>query len=92
MFTESLSAFFNTGDFAVEARLASGAVVNVIFDAAFLANLGVAGTNPQALAIAAEVPASAIGAAITIEGTAYTVRNRRVIDDGSVVVLELTTG
>ncbi len=89
MFSEDLSEFFDDADFAIAATLQSGAVVNVIFDAAYLEQLGVAGTNPVALAIASEVPTSAVNTTITISGTAYTIRDRQPQDDGATVLLQL---
>jgi len=88
-FTEDLSVFFNTEDFATAAMASWGGTVNVIFDAEYLDQLGMAGTNPGALAMASEVPASAVNGTITINGTAYTIRDRQPQDDGAVVLLQL---
>ena len=89
MFTEDLTAFFDTGDFAIAATLQGGSTVNVIFDRAVLNDLGVAGTSPQALARAADVSTSNIGQTLTINGTAYTIQRRDPIDDGAIVLLDL---
>ena len=89
MFDEDLAPFFETGDFAVAATLQGGAAVNVIFDAEYIAELGMAGTNPAALAKAADVSAANIGQTLTINAVAYTIRNRRPLDDGATVLLEL---
>lgn len=89
MFTEDLTAFFDTGDFAIAATLQGGATVNVIFDRAVLNDLGVAGTSPQALARAVDVAAANVGQTLTISGTAYTIQRRDPLDDGAVVLLEL---
>jgi len=91
-FVEDLSAFFELkadGGLADPATLQGGAAVNVIFDAEYLTELGMAGTNPAALAKAADVSAANIGQTLTINAIVYTIRNRRQIDDGATVLLEL---
>lgn len=88
-FTEDLSVFFDTDDFAIAATASWGGTVNVIFDSAYLDALGVAGTNPIALAIATEVTAARIGATLVISGTTYTIRDRMPQDDGATVLLQL---
>lgn len=90
MFTENLDAFLDTNAFAIAATLQGGAVVNVIFDQAALDVLGVAGVNPVALAKASAVSAANIGQTLTINGTAYTIRNRQPQDDGALVLLQLS--
>jgi hypothetical protein len=87
MFSEDLSVFFDNDEFAIAATVGS-TTINVIFDGAFLASLGVAGTNPVALA-QASYSAAAVGATITISGTAYTIRAREQQDDGATVLLQL---
>jgi hypothetical protein len=76
-FTEDLDAFLDTDEFAVTATLAGGAV-SVIFDKAYLAALGgqADATEPMCLLKSSDVTAHALafGSAITIAGTAYTVR------------------
>jgi len=89
-FTEDLSVFFSTDDFAVSATLNAVASGNVIVDATYLLALGVvAGTNPVALAIATEYPESALGKTLLAGGVSYTVRDRQPQDDGAVVLLQL---
>ncbi|TAK45260.1 MAG: hypothetical protein EPO27_10600 [Betaproteobacteria bacterium] len=91
-FTEDLSVFFALkadGGLADEATASWGGTVNVIFDNAYLAELGVAGTNPVALAKASDVSAARVGSTLTIAGTVYTIRNREPQDDGSTVLLQL---
>jgi hypothetical protein len=90
-FAEDLSVFFNDDDFAVTATLNAVASGNVIVDAAFLASLGVDTTNPTALAIASEYPASARGKTLVAGGSTYTIRSREPIDDGAIVLLQLET-
>lgn len=89
MFTEDLAPFFDENDFATAATASWGGTVNVIFDNAYLEQLGVAGTNPVALAKAADVSAARIGQTLTISGTVYTIRNREPVDDGATVLLQL---
>jgi len=92
VFEEDLGAFFNTAEHAVSATAGWGGTVNVIFDNAYLEQLGIAGTNPVALAQASDVSAARIGSTLTINGTVYTIRNRAPQDDGATVLLELQTG
>lgn len=88
MFSEDLSVFFDTNDFAIAATVGTS-VVNVIFDREYLRALDiVSGANPVALAKASD-SAAAVGSAITISGTAYTIRDRQPVDDGATVLLQL---
>lgn len=87
MFTEDLSVFFDTDDFAIAATVGA-TTVPVIFDAAFLEQLGVASTNPTALAKASD-SAAAVGATIVISAVSYTIRGREPQDDGATVLLQL---
>ena len=90
MFTEDLTEFFNPDEFAITATLQGGTSVNVIFDQEYVRGLDMVGcTNPVALAIATTVSASNVGQTLTISGTAYTIRDRRPVDDGATVILEL---
>lgn len=94
MFTEDLDAFFtlkSAGGLADPATLQGGATdgVPVLFDAAYMGQAGLAGTNPVALVQAAHVAAGDIGKTLTINGTAYTIRNREPQDDGATVLLQL---
>jgi hypothetical protein len=96
MFTEDLSVFFDSDDFAIAATFTptSGAAStpSVIFDAAFVAPFAVAGTNPVALARAADFPATtSVGGTIVINGISYTIRSREPQDDGAIVLLQLET-
>lgn len=81
-FTEDLSAFFDTDDFAVEAVFTRGvdtiATVNVIFDVPteYVAydQVNVAADNPYCQAISSEVAAIRRGDTCTIDSVAYGVR------------------
>lgn len=87
MFTEDLSVFFNTAEFATAATVGA-TPVPVIFDAAYLASLGIVGTNPVALAKASD-SAAAVGATIVISAVSYKIRGREPQDDGATVLLQL---
>lgn len=89
MFTEDLSVFFDENAFATVATAGWGGTVNVIFDAAYVEQLGVAGTNPVALARASDVTVARIGSTLVIGGVTYTIRGREPQDDGAVVLLQL---
>lgn len=88
-FTEDLTVFFDTDDFAVAATYNGATAVNVIFDAAYLAQLGMTGTNPVALGRAADF-ASPVGKTLLIGSTTYTIRNSEPQDDGALVLLQLS--
>lgn len=88
--TEDLSAFFDADEFAVAAQLDSVASGAVIFDRDYLREVGmVSGSEPVAVAIASEYPASAVGKVLTIGGVNYTIRDRESMADGALVVLKL---
>ena len=89
MFTEDLDAYF--ADFGIASTLQGGSAggVMVIFDRAALAELGVQGTSPQALAKASAVADGDEGKTLTIDGTAYVIDRRDPIDDGAFVLLQL---
>lgn len=93
-FTEDLTAFFNTSDFATAATLQGGATgaVKVIFDDAESPQLGaISSSKPVAYAKAADVSDADVVArkTLTINGTAYTLVDRHQLDDGSIVLLQL---
>lgn len=92
-FTEDLSVFFSTDDFAIAATYDGGTTVNVIFDRAYLQTLGiVSGTDPQALGKASDFPVTAVNKTLVISGTTYTIRSREPQDDGAIVLLQLSEG
>ncbi len=94
-FTEDLTVFFQTADFAVAATYTvyggSPATVNVIKDEAFLDRLGVNATNPTALGRASDFSAiSANGQdTLAIGATTYRIKDSQPLDDGAVVLLQL---
>lgn len=77
MFTEDLTEFFSTNDFAVTATLDGTVSVNGIFDNASSPIAGgevdVEGSIPTFTCAAADVPAVANGQTIVISDTTYTV-------------------
>ena len=91
MFTENLDVFFNTAEFATAATYNGATTINVIFDRAYLSQLGVAGTNPVALAKASDVPANAVGKTLQIGADVWTIQDVQPQDDGAVVLLQLRT-
>lgn len=89
-FTEDLTAFFGTADFAVAATLQGGSTVNVIFDEDYVEAFDrVSTTNPVCLARASDIGAANVGQTLVVNGTTYTIRDRQPIDDGSVVRVQL---
>jgi hypothetical protein len=64
MFTEDLSVFVSTDDFAVAAKFA-GAQIEGIFQAPYAEALGVAGVSPTFRCVETDVP-SAVGKTIEI--------------------------
>lgn len=90
MFTEDLTVFFRNADFALAATYDGATTIQVIFDRAYLSQLGVvAGTNPVALCPASSVAADPTGKTLVISGTTYTIRGFEPQDDGAVLLLQL---
>lgn len=91
-FTEDISAFFDTDDFAVSATVGA-ATFNVIFDNAYLSAGGdapVAGTQPMVTARSSDVSSVWIGNTMTINSVAYVVTG--IHPDGTgVTVITLRT-
>lgn len=78
MFTEDLNAFFDTTTgFAQAATVGGVAGVAVIFDngaaQGSVGLLGMAGTQPSIVLKTADVPATPVGSAVTVNATAYLV-------------------
>ena len=94
-FTEDLTVFFQTADFAVAATYTpyggAGATVNVIKDEAFLDRMGINATNPTALGRASDFSAIAANGQDTllIGSTTYRIKDSQPLDDGAVVLLQL---
>jgi hypothetical protein len=89
MFTEDLTVFLNTGDFAIAATYDGSTTVNGIFDAEYADAFGVAGTSPAFTCRAADIPAAGVGNTLVVSGVTYRIRNRMPQDDGAVVILKL---
>lgn len=93
MFTEDLSVFFNTDEFAIAATYDAAGVnttIAVIFDNSYLQQVGlVASSEPVALAKASAVAVDPVGKTLTVSGVGYVIRNIEPVDDGAVVLLRL---
>jgi hypothetical protein len=91
VFTEDLDVFL--ADFGVASTLQGGSAgaVMAIYDAAYLEQLGIAGTHPQALVKASAVAAADINKTLTRTdtGAVHTIKGREPVDDGAFVVLTL---
>jgi hypothetical protein len=88
VFAENLDAFFDTvTGHAVAATYDGATAVDVIFDAAYLEQFGVAGVRPVAVGKASVFPAAAVGKTLLIGATTYTIKGREPIDDGAIVAL-----
>jgi hypothetical protein len=83
--------FFNPSDgFTSEARLNAGQPFQVIFDAAYLADLGVSSSSPAVTCLSADVAAAHPGSVLTVKGVDY--RVAAIEPDGTgVTVLRLHT-
>ena len=91
-FTEDLSVFFDaTGGFADTATLDAVASGAVIFDRAYLREMGmVSGADPVALAKATDYSSSDVTKTLVINGKGtYTIRDVQPQDDGACVILQL---
>ena len=89
MFTEDLSAFFDTDEHALDATLGA-ATIQVIFDNEHrLAHDMVSTTNPVAWAKASDVDSGDVGSTIAISSVNYTIRDVQPMDDGAVVIVQL---
>jgi len=95
-FTEELSAFFDTADFAVEATYRAGGTgplvtKSVIFDRAYLETLGISGSEPVALGIATDFATADASDTLAIGGTTYRISTVEPQDDGGTVLIRLST-
>jgi len=91
-FTEDLSVFFDVDHgFASAATLNSAASGAVIFDRAYLREMGmVSGADPIAMAKAADYDSGDVGSTLAITGKGtYIIRDVQPQDDGALVLLQL---
>lgn len=93
-FTEDLTAFFATGDFATAATYKAGGVgagttVNVIFDEPAQDPMGISGTRPTVLAKASDITSFSNADTLTIGATVYRIVDSEPIDDGALLQLQL---
>jgi hypothetical protein len=93
MMEEDLDAFLSATEHAVTAlydKAGARTTVNVIFDREhLLAHEMVSVANPVATGKASDFPEAAVGRTLEIADTVYTIRDRRPIDDGAFVSLQL---
>lgn len=94
MFTEDLTVFFQTDDFATAATYkaggsGAGVTVNVIFDNPDSTHFGLSGTNPTVLVKASDIASFSIADTLTIGATVYRFINQEPLDDGAVVRIQL---
>lgn len=85
MLASDLSVFFR--DSGVDATI-NGKAVRVLFDNGFAEALGVAGTNPTAICVAADIDADPTGQTVVIDATTYVVTLPRP-DGHGMVTLDL---
>ena len=91
-FAEDLDVFFDAvGGFATTATLNAVASGAVIFDRAYLREMGmVSGADPIALAQAADYVSADVGKTLVISGKGtYIIRDVQPQDDGALVLLQL---
>jgi hypothetical protein len=92
VFTEDLDAFFDDDDHAVSATYNGATTVYVIFDTDHrLTHDMVSTSNPVALGKGSDFPVAGapVGKTLLINSVTYTIRDRRPMDDGAIVILEL---
>ena len=92
--TAALADQFDTNALAKAGTLQGGATggVPVIFDKEYLATLEVSGFKPNCIARASDISTADEGKTLTVDGTVYTIRKVKAIDDGAIVAIEMTTG
>ena len=92
--TEDLSAFFNTGDFAIALTYkvggtGSGSTVNVIYDAPDREHFGINGTKPRVTARASDFASWGNTDTLDDGATTWRIVDSRPLDDGALVELQL---
>lgn len=89
MFAEELDEFLDTDEHAVAAFFNGGSTaIAVLFSEPGINVLGIASTNPTAIAKTADVP-SEVGKTLAINGVAFTIIDSDPIDDGAFITLQL---
>jgi hypothetical protein len=93
-FTEDLTAFFLTADFATAATYKAGGTgpgttVNVIFDNPDKTAFGMSGTNPNLLVKASDITSFSNADTFTIGSTVYRAIDSEPLDDGAVLRIQL---
>jgi hypothetical protein len=83
-FTEDLSVFLSSNDFAVSVKSGSTVGLGILDMPSELIADGVVLTTDYKLTCEASKFGSLLhGAAVTVDGTAYTVRSTSLVDDGA---------
>jgi len=91
-FSENLDAYLvlkSAGGLADPGTYDGATPVAVLFDQAYLEQLGMSGTRPVALGKASVFPVAAVGKTLLIGSTTYTIKGREPVDDGAFVLLTL---
>lgn len=93
-FTEDLTVFFSTDDFAVSATYkvngtGSGSTVKVIFNVTGINTLEVTEKNPIAVGKTSDFPSVGNTDTITINGTVYRIVDSQPKQDGAIIELQL---
>lgn len=89
MFTEDLTAFFNTAEHAT-AALVGATTVNGIFDEPGRDDVGIGSTRPTFMCATASLPIGYLTANIVINGRTFKVAGKPDPDEtGAVLTLEL---
>jgi hypothetical protein len=86
MFTERLSGFMAPADFG-ELVTVAGVTFSAVFDAEHSVGLDVSGVRPMLTCPEADVAGVSVGAAATVRGYAYTVREIQPDGTGVVVLM-----
>lgn len=89
MFQEDVSAFFDSNALAVSATYDGSTTIKGNFNAGYAAAYDVAGVHPEFECAATAVPAAGVGKTLVVNSVTYKIRNRRPMDDGAWVVLDL---
>ena len=88
MFTEDLTAFFNTAEHAEVATI-GGTAVNGIFDEPARNEVGIGATHPTFMCATADLPAGFGTATIVLRGRNFRLASEDVDETGGVTTLQL---
>jgi len=89
-FTENLSVFFSTAGFGLSVTSGDYSGVGILdMPSEIIADGVVLTTDYRLLVKTSDFPALARGSSMTVDGTAYTVREPMLIDDGKITQVML---